>query len=469
MDGLPESSEIRADQLTTFGAKRLAKFILKLGSEVEGLDERIEAFLVSDKSEDAAQLAKQLMASLRRSRQFYGYARASELAGRLAQILDVIDTAVLTVSPAVALKLIVRFMEGEDHAFESADDSDGVIGDVFRRACGLFVEAAKSLPSADTLPVLKQLLAEDHYGVRYHLLKGVGQFLDNAHLEAFIGETQALLTAGGEPARGARLRLLAIAESIRDPVLYEQATYAGCERGMPPNIAVDVARHYLEAGRPREALERLPANADGLRAFTHDYFDMRVRILAELGDSDALRAALWARFLCAPERDTFEEMLAAEPLENREPRRISALEEVRVRLPVQEQSEFFAEIGDLETCASIILSAPEKLNGDLYFFLVPMAERLEAAHPLAAYLVYRALLESILRRAVPKTYHHAARYWEILRSLGSRIEDWKGLEPLQTFRGRIGREHARKKAFWAKVEMASSESRSSPLSPSIGA
>jgi hypothetical protein len=460
---------MRADQLTNFGAERLAKFILKLGSEVEGVDERIEAFLVSDKSEEAAQLAKQLMASLRRSRQFYGYARASELAGHLAQILDIIYTAVLPVSPAAALKLVVRFMEGEDHAFESADDSDGVIGDVFRRACGLFVEVAKSLPSVDTLPVLKQLLAEDHYGVRYHLLKGVGQFLDRVHLERFISETQALLTAGGEPAHEARLFLLAIAESIRDPVLYEQATYAGCERGMPPNIAVDVARHYLEAGRPREALERLPANADGLRAFTHDYLDLRVKILAELGDSDALRGALWARFVCAPARDTFEGMLAAEPPDTREARRNAALEEVRVRLPPQEQSEFFAEIGELETCASIILSAPEKLNGDLYFFLVPMAERLEAAHPLSAYLVYRALLESILRRAVPKTYHHAARYWEILHSLGSRIQDWKGLEHLEAFRERIGRDHSRKKAFWSKVGMLSSESRSSPLSASLGA
>jgi len=469
VDGLPKSHEIRVDQLTNFGAKRLARFILKLGSEVNGVDERIEAFLVSDKSEDAAQLANHLMATLRRSRQFYGYSHASELAGRLAQILDVVETAVLPVSPSTALKLVVRFMDGEDHSFESADDSDGVIGNVFRRACDLFVEAAKSVSSADTLPVLKQLLAEDHYGVRYDLLKGVGRFLDKQHLEAFISETQALLTAGGEPANAARLHLLAIAESIRDPVLYERATYAGRERGMPPNIAVDVARHYLEAGRPREALERLPSNTDGLRAFTHDYFDLRVRILAELGDSEALRAALWARFVCAPARDTFEEMLAAEPPENREARRNSALEEVRVRLRPQEQSEFFAEIGDLETCASIILSAPEKFNGDLYFFLVPMAERLEAAHPLAAYLVYRALFESILRRAIPKTYHHAARYWEILHLLGSRTEDWKGLEPLQAFQERIGREHARKKAFWAKVEMVSSESRSSFSSPGLGA
>lgn len=469
MDGLPKSDEMRVEQLTTFGAERLASFIIKLGSEVEGVDERIEAFLVSDKSEDAAKLAKRLMASLRRSRHFYGYARAAELSGRLAQILDVVETAVLPVSPSTALRLVVRFMDGEDHAFESADDSDGVIGDVFRRACGLFVEAAKSLPSAYTLPVLKELLAEDHYGVRYHLLKGVGQFLDKAHLEAFISETQALLSAGGEPANEARLHLLAIAESIGDPVLYERATYAGRERGMPPNVAVDVARHYLEAGRPREALGRLPDSADGLHAFTHDYLDLRVRILTELGDSDALRAALWARFVCAPSRDTYGQMLAAEPPESRDTLRNAALEEVRGRLPPQDQSEFFAEIGDLETCASIILSAPEKLNGDIYFFLVPMAKRLEAAHPLAAYLVYRALLESILRRAVPKTYHHAARYWEIIRTLGSRIEDWRGLEPLQAFRERIGREHARKKAFWVKVEVVSSESLNSTLGPGLDA
>ena len=51
------------------------------------------------------------MASLRRSRHFYGYARAAELSGRLAQILDVVETAVLPVSPSTALRLVVRFMD----------------------------------------------------------------------------------------------------------------------------------------------------------------------------------------------------------------------------------------------------------------------------------------------------------------------------------------------------------------------
>jgi hypothetical protein len=69
------------------------------------------------------------------------------------------------------------------------------------------------------------------------------------------------------------------------------------------------------------------------------------------------------------------------------------------------------------------------------------------------FIVYRALLDSILRRGAPKSYHYGGRYWRVIHELSGRIDDWKGLEPHLANRERIGQEHARKTAFWRAVKL----------------
>ena len=121
-------------------------------------------------------------------------------------------------------------------------------------------------------------------------------------------------------------------------------------------------------------------------------------------------------------------------------------------------AEFFAEIGELAEAAAVVVGAPGELNGDMYFGLVPLAEKLEPAHPLAASLAYRALLESILSRGQSKYYHHGARYWVLLLQIGPWVADWKGFESEVEYRERIGREHPRKTAFWRAAKEAMAQS-----------
>lgn len=443
----------RGRQLAKRSPAELASFILKLAQDVDGVDQRVQALLASDNSQMAVQLARSQLMAFRRSRRFYDYSRADELSSHLGQILDLIETAVLPADSSAGFHLIVKFVESDGHAMESADDSDGTIGAVFHRACGLFAQAAKRLPSMYVLPVLQRLLAANEYGTRDHLLDGVGEFLDQAHLAAFMDEARATIAAGGDSGQRSRHHLQSIAESVQDPVLFEEATRAGREQALPPYVAMDVARHFLEAGRPREALERLPPSPEGMRGFTSEYLELRVRILQALGDVETLRPALWARFTAEPSRETLRGLLAGEPPETRASRRDAAFRQVRLRLPPQTQAEFFAEVGELESSAAIIVGAPEKLNGDHYDGLVPLAEQLETAYPLAASLAYRALLDSILRRGAPKSYHYGGRYWRIIHELSGRIDDWKGVEPHLAYRERIGRDHARKTAFWRAVKL----------------
>ena len=219
-----------------------------------------KAFLASDSGEKSAQLARRHLKAFRRSREFYDYHRASELVDRLEQILDLIENAVLPANPSDAFRLIVQFIECDRQTFEKADDSDGIVGGVFRRACDLFARAAKITPSSDVLPTLQRLLAANDFGARDHLLDGVGEFLDRPHLDAFIEETRAAIAIGGDSALRSRCHLKSIAESIRDPVfLRKPPTPAVSTKSLQTSRLMSLAITWKLAEQARRWKDFLPA------------------------------------------------------------------------------------------------------------------------------------------------------------------------------------------------------------------
>ena len=86
--------------------------------------------------------------------------------------------------------------------------------------------------------------------------------------------------------------------------------------------------------------------------------------------------------------------------------------------------------------------------------LLPLARSLEQGQPLAASIVYRALLESILDRAQSKAYPHAARYLGRLGTLAKKIRAWSPIAPHETYLQILRAGHDRKRAFWDQVSAA---------------
>src|ERR1700730_12116075 len=82
---------------------------------------------------------------------------------------------------------------------------------------------------------------------------------------------------------------------------------------------------------------------------------------------------------------------------------------------------FFAELKEGEIAAQIILAEPTAFRGENYPASLPLARSPEQGQSLAASIVYRALLESILDRAQSKAYPHAARYLRRLGKLAKKI------------------------------------------------
>jgi hypothetical protein len=82
-----------------------------------------------------------------------------------------------------------------------------------------------------------------------------------------------------------------------------------------------------------------------------------------------------------------------------------------------------------------------------------LAEHLEAKGLyLAAVMIYRALLEANLAKALSKYYSHGVRYLRRLDALANHVSDWRGIEPHAEYAQNIRQQHGRKPAFWAKYE-----------------
>jgi len=83
----------------------------------------------------------------------------------------------------------------------------------------------------------------------------------------------------------------------------------------------------------------------------------------------------------------------------------------------------------------------------------PLARKFEDKKlDVAATVIYRALMESILSRAVSKIYPHAARYWRHLEKLSSVIGEWGDVVPHDEYVALLRTQHRLKSSFWKLVD-----------------
>lgn len=448
-----ESPVPMAEALARLPVEELAAFVARL-AENDSLVKRQVANLLARGRPDAA--SRRVRAQMRQAFSdggFHDRRGAADYAGELHEILDLIEQAVAPGDPTTAFALLRDFIGKDGRALETADDSDGYIGDVFRRACRLLAQAAKSLPSSEVFPVWEALMAGNDYGCRDELPGLAPSCLAPPEVVTLREHLQSAMRKDGPDAFSAAVMLQSLAEALHDPELYAEAAYRGKTKNDVPAVALGVARQFLAAQRSAEARQHLPGSAEVCGGYAGEWHEVRVALARAAGDGAELRETLWERFAFTPSAAKLNELLAVEPEAIRDARRTEALEFVRRDdRDLTSKLRLLLAAGEVEEAARSAVAQHVRLNGDLYFSLVPLAEAFEPEHPLAATAVYRALLDSILRRAKPATYRHGAAYWHSLEMLAARIEAFAPLLPSGTYAENIRRTHGRKYAFWGAVE-----------------
>ncbi len=120
----------------------------------------------------------------------------------------------------------------------------------------------------------------------------------------------------------------------------------------------------------------------------------------------------------------------------------------------ESDAEFLIAVGKTDEAEEYLLKRADQLDGNHYGSLLSLAQSMESENrPLAASLLYRSLLVSILARGYTRAYPHGIRHLKKLDKLAADIADWKGFNIHEAFKEQIKEAHGRKRSFWSKYEV----------------
>ncbi len=476
---------LTTDTLAGLGAKRLAELLMEVAEADAALKRRLRlAVAAQDAPETIAAEVRKRLAQIARARSFVDWRKTRDLAADLETQRRAIVDQVAKVDASEALELLWRFMGLAGTVYERCDDSNGVIGDVFRVACrdlGVLAEMA----APDPVALADRVFAacnENGYGQYDHLIKTVAPVLKSEgldHLKSrFVelsktpiktstGDKRTIIGLGADGpiydadfkarsrASAIRIRLQEIADAQGDVDAFV-AQYDPATRKVP-GIAAKIALRLLAASRAEEALRTLEAaehKRGGSRDFEWRDFawdDARIETLDALCRGDEAQAARWS---------CFESALSAEHL-RAHLKRLADFDDVEAERRALDHAEgyesalkglaFLVSWPSLDRAARFLIARAGEIDGNYFEILSPAADALAGKHPLAATLALRAMIDFTLNKARSSRYGHAARHLLECADLASSIGDFGAFETHEAYSARLKAEHGRKSGFWSLI------------------
>lgn len=449
-----ESKDPR-ERLIRLGAEALADTLLDLGGRYIPVSKRIDRLV--ETPEEKLKRVKAKISGLKRAKRFVPRRESSEFAADLLGILEDIRESVR--DPKNGLLLTASFIETDEAVISRCDDSDGIIGDVYRiDARDLFAEyGAAEEDKESVVNLIFRLNLNNEYGVRDTLLDHAVDMLGEPEIRGLI---RKLLKSQEEDTSDryrfhALINVESLAKQIGDAELFEQTVLTRVESPYP-KLWIEIASAYLKAGDPDAALDRLSK----IEEIREPYSTERDRLFSEIyrvkGWSDRRAELLRHMFRQHRSVELLNEIAASVGEERRDELVGEAVDEILHRVGFDLSDLKFLLDCDQKKEAELYLSKrADWINGESYYHWLPVAEEMERAGLLSGVtLIYRALLLAILENANYAAYGHGARYLKKLDRLAEQIGDWKTTAEHQLFKEKIVAGHGRKSSFWAKYESA---------------
>ena len=410
----------------------------------------------------AARDFKKAVTAAKNSRKMFWRSQAPELAKMLAEALEQLKQTVS--DPQTGVNALIGFYKRDADIFERCDDSFGHVGDVFRMtAADLFADYASRCPDKDKVAAqILELQEEDNYGVRDFLIDKASNFLNKSEVKKLIEKIEQRISIQEEMPRQRKWLYMieSLAQQIQDGALFERTRERNWE-GLNGRAYLDIATVYFSAGDAATAYDRLQKAAECGAKNEYAYSELFRDVCQALGKVEDVTKISWEIFRRSRCMESLNELLA----QIGEDKRAEVVyKEVDLIMASKEfnitDAQFLIDVGEGRCAEDYVMARRERLDGEQYYHLPPLAEHFEAKDSfLAAVVIYRALLEANLAKALSKYYSHGVRYLRKLDALAQHVSDWRGIEPHAEYAQKIRQQHGRKPAFWEKYEHNSGKSR----------
>lgn len=438
-------------QLIELGPEQLADALLELSDRYPAAAEVIEGLLATP--DENIERYKAKLADLKHCDDFVSWHELDDFAFELQQLLNDLERGVK--DPCAGVDLLAQFFEIDKVIVHRCDDSGGSATDLFlSSATDLFVSFASQCNNKQVIADrLIKLNEENDYDLRDNLFNRAGEYLPEATLRTLIDELwiRASKTDTAYKADRWLKAIQEIAKQLRDAPLFEKARLVHVR---PTDVPwFDIARVYLAFGDPQTALIKLQLIPDDTGSFrSHERQLLLLAVYRELGDTEAQTKILWQLFNAHHSQSTLTQLLDCIGHDQRE----VVVNETVKKIVLDPQlsysdAEFLLEEQRIDELERYLKQRFDKINGESYYWLLPIAEGLKAGGKLLmSSLIYRSLTDSILARAKSKYYHHGVNYLKKLDQLAPRVTDWQSWITHDDYRANLQKTHKRKTAFWFK-------------------
>ena len=305
---------------------------------------------------------------------------------------------------------------------------------------------------ADIILALQQ---DDGYGVRGILIDCVANYLPETTIRSMITQLQQLVdNEKDEYRKRHNFRLIeSLARQIKDAELFAKTRIASWGR-LTPAAHIDIAGVYLESGDVHTAHSWLKKIPDDDTSQEYEREKLLLQIYKQLGDDQELAALLHKQLKAYRSIEKLQELLDVIGEDKRDDVIISETADILAGSGFKSSNaEFLTSIGKIDEAETYLLDRADQINGDLYSSLLPLAQAMETEErSIAASVIYRSLLTSILDRGYTKAYSYGAQYLKKLDTMAASITDWGNFEMHDVYKGRIYEAHKRKRSFWPKYE-----------------
>jgi hypothetical protein len=359
--------------------------------------------------------------------------------------------------PLTGAELVAAFFGTDKGIFGRCDDSSGRIGDIFRfEAKELFTEYASRCGDKEKIAkIILRLNRTDDYGIRDKLVACAGECLPETVIRSMISEFQK--RAGKEEDERKKCHHLRLVESlarqIKDARLFEE-TRREAWGELSTAAFIDIAEVYLESGEVETAYSWIMKIPQGETFQADERDQLLLEIYRQQGNTEKLTNLLYRRFRACHSVNSLQKLLEVIGHDQRD-EVIAAETALILKSTTFKESDagFMITTGKIDAAETYLLGRAEQLNGDHYGSLLPLAETMASENRnLAASLLYRSLLLSILKRGHTKAYPYGIRYLKKLDKLSETITDWQNFDNHKVFKAQILLTHGRKRSFWSKYE-----------------
>ncbi|MGR3510066.1 MAG: DUF6880 family protein [Sulfitobacter sp.] len=464
--------------LANLGADRLADLLIEVSAGSADMKRRLRLELSHNlgPSELSADVRKRLV-SIRRAKTYVGWRRRKALIKDLNTQADMIILKIAPAAPTEAFELLWQFLELAPSVYNRVDDTKGDVAQVFGYAISHIDEIATRAgldPTALAERVWEAVQGNEcgeFDGIIGHLGPALGD-AGMEHLKRLILTFEkAPLEADGDHAALRFLRDLrsrkgnyAAEQKSRMIKMWRQelavaqgdtsayiAQYSAADLKRP-SIAGEVAALRLEQGQPDQALAVLTDARPEQNAPDREGWDLIYieALIASERFEDAQKHR-WDGFLATLNPVLLRAYLRVLPdFEDIEFEEAAKAHAARFG-DVTTALGFFLAWPDLGHAARLVEQRATEIDGNLHHVLGPAAEALRTRYPLAAALLWRAMVNETLRKNRKDQYGQAAHYLMDCAAADLEINDYGTFQSHGSFVDALRKRHGQKAAFWTRV------------------